>query len=91
MLKRLEIIASGRVQGVGFRFFLASNANTLNLTGFCKNLEDGTVYIEVQGSEKLLESFIEKIELGNRFIRVTNLDKKVIPLVLNEKKFNMVY
>ncbi|MGL5478558.1 MAG: acylphosphatase [Clostridium sp.] len=90
-MKRLEIIASGRVQGVGFRFFLASNANTLSLTGFCKNLEDGTVYIEVQGLENNLESFIEKIELGNRFIRVTNLDKKVIPLVINEKKFNMIY
>lgn len=84
---RYLIIASGKVQGVGFRFFCQLNAAPLNLTGFAKNLDDGDVEIEVQGEKEKLDSFISKIKAGNRFIKITNLNISQISLIKNEKKF----
>lgn len=84
---RYSIIASGRVQGVGFRFFCQLNATSLNLTGFAKNLYDGNVEIEVQGQKENLDLFINKIESGNRFIKIDNLNISEITLVENEKRF----
>lgn len=84
---RYLIIASGRVQGVGFRFFCQLNAASLNLTGFAKNLDNGDVEIEVQGEKEKLDSFISKIKAGNRFIKISNLNISQISLIENEKKF----
>lgn len=84
---RYSIIASGKVQGVGFRFFCQLNATSLNLTGFAKNLYNGDVEIEVQGKMENLDLFISKIKLGNRFINVTSINISEISLVDNEKKF----
>lgn len=49
----------GRVQGVGFRMSAQSMAIKLNITGFVKNEEDGTVYIEAEGEEENLKKFLE--------------------------------
>ena len=84
---RYLIIASGRVQGVGFRFFCQLNAASLNLTGFAKNLDNGDVEIEVQGEKEKIDLFISKIKEGNRFVRVSNLDISQIYPIENEKKF----
>lgn len=84
---RYSIIARGKVQGVGFRFFCQLNASSLNLTGFAKNLYNGDVEIEVQGEKEKIDFFISKIKEGNRFIRVDSLNIAEIPLVENEKKF----
>lgn len=84
---RYLIIASGRVQSVGFRFFCQLNATSLKLTGFAKNLDNGDVEIEVQGEKEKLDSFISKIKAGNRFIKISNLNISQISLIENEKKF----
>ena len=49
--KRYWIIFSGLVQGVGFRYETWMIAQKLELTGFVKNLPNGTVYAEVQGAQ----------------------------------------
>lgn len=51
-MKRYHIIASGRVQGVGFRYFVLLKANTLNLTGTVRNQSNGNVEIFAQGQEE---------------------------------------
>lgn len=43
--------AVGRVQGVGFRFFVQQNAVELGLTGWVRNMDDGSVTMEMQGQE----------------------------------------
>jgi acylphosphatase len=88
---RYSIIAKGRVQGVGFRYFLQLIACRLNLTGWCKNLMDGDVEIEVQGLEANVFSFVAEIKKGNGFVRVNDIDLKNLPIIDIEKKFVIKY
>lgn len=88
---RYSIIAEGRVQGVGFRYFVQLTACKFNLTGWCKNLMDGNVQIEVQGIEKNVISFISTIKKGNNFSRIDTVDLNDIPMVDNEQHFKIKY
>ena len=66
----LKITISGNVQGVFFRSSAKKKALELQLTGFVKNLGDGLVYIEAQGSTKNLEDFIDWCHIGPRHANV---------------------
>ena len=61
MLVRVRLIASGRVQGVGFRSFACRLGTRLALRGFAKNLPDGTVEIIAEGNEGKIAEFSAKI------------------------------
>lgn len=50
---RKHIVFYGRVQGVGFRYYAVNKANQLGLTGWVKNLPNGTVEMEVQERNRL--------------------------------------
>lgn len=88
---RYSIIVDGRVQGVGFRYFTQIAASTFNLTGWCENLLNGKVQIEVQGTEQAVHSFIANIKQGNTFCRVGNIELVNIPLINGEKKYSIKY
>lgn len=88
---RYSINVSGRVQGVGFRYFVQLTACKLNLTGWCKNLMDGNVQIEVQGVEKDINSFISMIKVGNNFSRADHMNLTNLPIIHDEKKFKIKY
>ena len=76
---RKHIFFYGRVQGVGFRYYAVQKANQLGLTGWVKNLYDGSVEIEVEGQEELIDQLI--IFLQNRtYIWIERIDAKKIPL-----------
>ena len=76
---RKHIIFSGRVQGVGFRYTACYLARPLGLTGWVKNLYDGSVEMEVEGKEPLIDELI--IFLQNRtYVWIENMDAKSIPL-----------
>lgn len=60
-MQRAKFIASGRVQGVGFRGFVCRVGNSLQLVGFAKNLPDGTVELLVEGDEKKIATFAKRI------------------------------
>ena len=86
---RKHIVFYGRVQGVGFRYYAVNKANQLGLTGWVKNLPDGTVEMEVQGEEPLIEQLI--IFLQNRtYIWIEKLDARSIPL-LDDSSFQERY
>ncbi|WP_040212599.1 acylphosphatase [Clostridium polynesiense] len=91
MIKRLNILVKGRVQGVGFRYHAAYAADKHNITGWAKNLFDGDVEIEAQGEEENLDKFIRELYKGNGFIKITSMDKKIISEKTNEKKFKALY
>jgi len=73
-MKTWELTARGRVQGVGFRWFVQRTALRYGLSGYVQNRFDGSVYIIAQGETHLLENFRLAIESGNRLARVENLD-----------------
>ena len=63
-LVKAEITVSGLVQGVGFRYFVYSKAQTLGLNGYTKNLFTGEVVTVVEGERFLIEEIIDWIKIG---------------------------
>lgn len=86
-VKRYKAILTGRVQGVGLRFFTMENASKLGLTGWVKNMADGTVHLEVQGEDSVITEFVSIIKKGNFIINVETFDAEEIPVVEEEKAF----
>mgnify|MGYP001127252651 FL=1 len=66
---RKRILFYGRVQGVGFRYSSYTEANLIGLTGWVRNLSDGTVEMEVQGTKEKIQQLIENIS-SQRFISI---------------------
>lgn len=61
-MKTNKLILSGRVQGVGMRFFVNRTASRFGLKGYVKNVYDGTVEVVVQGEETVIESFLKDLK-----------------------------
>lgn len=80
-MKRLHGFVSGRVQGVGFRYFTQQVANELGLNGWVKNTWDGKVEFVVEGTEEQLAVFKRKLSRGPSSAHVTDL--KVIEMSAN--------
>ncbi|HEY5125339.1 MAG TPA: acylphosphatase [Ignavibacteria bacterium] len=57
----------GWVQGVGFRWSASNEAKKRGITGFVKNLSNGSVYIEAEGSREQLNAYVEWCKKGPRF------------------------
>ena len=71
-----KIQVKGQVQGVGFRWSTATEARNLGIKGFVKNLPDGNVYIEAEGSIEQLNTFVEWCRQGPgfSFVETVNVD-----------------
>ena len=76
---RKHIVFYGRVQGVGFRYTAEYMAQSLDLSGWVRNEYDGTVTMEVQGREALINKLLVGLN-QNRFITIEWMDTKEIPL-----------
>ncbi len=88
---RAEIIASGVVQGVGFRYFVVRNARALNLTGFTKNLFTGEVLTIAEGERYAVEALIEKIKTGPSRAYVKNVQVSWLNYTGEFKSFEVEY
>ncbi|HEY3175768.1 MAG TPA: acylphosphatase [Candidatus Polarisedimenticolia bacterium] len=64
----------GRVQGVGFRWFVVGAAQRLNLSGWTRNLPDGRVEVLAQGEPPALLSLAEELRAGPRAAGVEAVD-----------------
>lgn len=73
MVKRLQARVSGRVQGVGFRGFVALRAHSLRLQGYVRNLMGGEVEVVAEGEEHDLRNLLQVLEAGPRGAHVTNV------------------
>lgn len=71
----------GRVQGVGFRYTTQYEAKRLGLTGYAKNLDDGSVEVVACGEEGQVEKLMQWLKSGGRVLRVWNgcLASRIIP------------
>ena len=83
---RYEIRFSGQVQKVGFRLELAQLAQRLNLTGHCRNLPDGDVLAQIQGSEERIQYLLHFMGSLKR-IRIRRQTITPLPLVADEASF----
>ena len=88
-IKRFRVQFSGRVQGVGFRYTAYHIAQGLGLTGWVQNEYDGTVLCEVQGERIDIDSFLGKISVNDRYIRVDGMKITEASPDPNERSFNI--
>jgi acylphosphatase len=72
-------IVRGRVQGVGYRYFVMREANGLGVSGFARNLPDGSVEVVAEAADEVLERFEERLRQGPSFATVSALDRSAIP------------
>jgi acylphosphatase len=61
---RAEIVVNGLVQGVGYRYFVVREAQTLGLKGFTQNLYTGEVLTVAEGEKAIVEEMINKLRVG---------------------------
>jgi acylphosphatase len=73
MLVARRLLLSGRVQGVGFRYFAADAAEREGLGGWVQNREDGRVEILVEGDEQAVLRFEAKVRRGPAGARIVNV------------------
>ena len=79
-----KFVISGRVQGVGYRFFAERVGTQLGLCGYVKNLWDGNVEAYAIGDEVRLEEFKRRLEEGPRMAHVTAVQESMEPV---DKKY----
>jgi len=87
----VRLIAKGRVQGVGFRWFVVQNANKLGVVGYVKNLPNGDVEIEAEGERGQLEELIKHVKAGPTFGRVSDLSVEWRDYTGSYKSFEVAY
>jgi acylphosphatase len=73
-------VVRGRVQGVGFRYFVEDCAQRLGLVGYVKNRFDGTVEVYAVGNSKQLAALKKHLWSGPRFGRVENVEESDAPV-----------
>jgi acylphosphatase len=76
-------IIRGRVQGVGFRWFVMREAERLKLGGYVQNLPDGSVEVVSQGPEAVLEMLEAHLERGPSHARVDDVARLQVPRELD--------
>lgn len=86
MLKSVTIMIGGKVQGIGFRYFVQQIGNQMKLSGWVRNYEKD-VQIYAEGAQEELEAFIEKVKAGTplSIISYCNCEFKDI----KEKKYQI--
>ena len=71
-------VVSGRVQGVGFRYFVLRQAELLGLAGWVRNLDSGQVEVRALGTRAQHDSLEQVLRKGPRFSAVTDVEKSEI-------------
>lgn len=86
-----EINISGRVQGVGFRYFAQHKANEMGITGWVKNAVDGSVLIIAQGTGAEIKTFIDYLYIGPTRSRVDKISTCVMQITTILDSFSVKY
>ena len=83
---RKHIVFNGWVQGVGFRYRASHAADYYGATGWVRNEFDGSVTMEIQGTQEQIDGVIMAIERG-AYVKIENMNVKTIPVVKDEFGF----
>lgn len=80
-LETRRYVVSGRVQGVGFRWFVEREAAEIGITGWVRNTQNGDVEIMATGSREQLSSLRQKLQQGPRASRVDEISESDAPFL----------
>lgn len=90
MKKRLQLKIFGRVQGVGFRYFILRTANSLKVNGYVRNLNNNSVEVWAEGEEDKLILLLEMAKKGPSFARVDDIKIDWSNELENYKEFKII-
>lgn len=90
-MDQYEIKITGRVQGVGFRYFVVQKANEFELKGWVKNTVEDGILIMVQGDETDIETFIDYLRIGTTLSRVDKISKYKMKILTDFDNFSIKY
>ena len=86
-----ELKISGKVQGVGFRYFAYQKAIEIGICGWVKNNREGGVTIIAQGDEIDLNTFIDYLQIGPTRARVDKIAKYKMHTLNNLSNFEIIF
>lgn len=89
--QRLHAVVHGRVQGVGFRFFVLQQAVALDVTGWVRNLEGGMVEVVAEGSTSDLEALLTALREGPNGASVRDVKWHYSPASAEFREFHIRY
>ena len=88
---RKRFVFNGRVQGVGFRYLTRRDADLIRVTGWVRNERDGSVTLEIQGTEEQVDGVMlalkHMIIKRGRYVRIESIDEEEVPIVADETGF----
>ena len=90
LMIRQHIVFKGWVQGVGFRYRARHAAEMYGATGWVRNDPDGSVAMEIQGTEEQISKVITAIDRGT-YIRIEDMKVRTIPVHENERGFRTLW
>ena len=87
-MTRKQIVFSGSVQGVGFRYRARHAADLYGCTGWVRNEWDGSVTMEIQGEEEAIDRVIQAIDAG-RYVEILNMAVRTVEVDPGERSFRV--
>ena len=91
MVEAKSIVVTGRVQGVGFRYFTKILADRLGVTGVVWNASDGSVRIEAQGDEMAMKDFVKGVSVApSPYGRVDSVTSEAITVSPERRIFKAI-
>jgi acylphosphatase len=70
-----RFLVRGRVQGVGYRYFVMQEAAGLGIAGFARNLPDGSVEVVAEGDDPVLQKLEARLREGPSFAKVAGVER----------------
>lgn len=87
--RRVRIQVGGRVQGVGFRYYVRKCADAFGVTGFVRNLPNGDVEAEAEGEAEAVDAFVKALEKGPSTARVDRCSQTELPPLKRDVSFEV--
>jgi acylphosphatase len=84
-----RFLVRGRVQGVGFRWFVERQAHILGVAGWVRNNADGAVEVFAQGTREQISNLHSQLMQGPRAARVDTVEVSEVPLSQGIKTFRI--
>jgi acylphosphatase len=86
----LHAFVRGRVQGVGFRYFVIEAGQRRDLVGWVRNLDSGEVEVWAEGLRPVLEELLAELHTGPRLARVQSVTAQWAPATGRHRRFSAV-
>ena len=78
-MKRVRIIVDGRVQGIGFRYYVSKRALEHGIKGYVRNMPDGRVEIDAEGENENVHRFMSDCRKGPSMARIDEFIVQDVP------------